>query len=470
MPETRLKAAYDPEKFREDAHAMVDRLADYLKASFNGDDKVITYQDPDAVYKRWKNGNFKDATKALFEDTIRIHNPRYMGHQISPTLPETAITAMISAMLNNGMGVYEMGAAPTVMERLVAEHLCTTLGYPEGSGGFLTSGGTLATLTALLCARRKIAPSNVWEDGHGDKLAIMVSGEAHYCADRAARIMGLGEQGIIRVPVDEDYRIRTDLLENAWDKAKADGLTIFAIVGSAPSTATGMYDDLQQIAAFSAKHRIWFHVDGAHGGAAMFSGKYRHLLAGAKASDSFAVDGHKMMMMPAITTALLFKDVSDSHRTFRQQAEYLLAEGEGDWHNLAKRTFECTKYMMSLHWHSLISKYGNDLFDDFVTNLYDKGHQFGELIAAEEDFELAVTPMSNIVCFRHRPGKLAPEKLDAHNEKIRQALLKDGEFYVVSARLKGAYWMRCTLMNPFTSAAEYNELLKKIRVLARQLA
>lgn len=445
---------------------MVDRLADHLQEGLKGAQQVIQYQAPENLYQRWKEGKFEDPAQALLNDTINIHNPRYMGHQISPALPETAITAMVSAMLNNGMGVYEMGAAPTVMERLVAEHLCETLGYPEGSGGFLTSGGTLATLTALLAARRKIAPSNVWEEGHRERLAIMVSGEAHYCADRAARIMGLGNDGIIKVPVDEHYRMRTELLENHLEKAKADGLTVFAIVGSAPSTATGIYDDLDKIAGFAKRHQIWFHVDGAHGGAAMFSEKYRHLLSGAEISDSFAVDGHKMMMMPAITTALIFRNVTDSHRTFRQQAEYLLAEGEGDWHNLAKRTFECTKYMMSLHWHTLITKYGNELFSEFVTTLYDNGHSFSKLLEKEDDFEIAVKPMSNIVCFRYKRDKLPPEQLDARNERIRRALLDDGMFYIVSARLNSRYWLRCTFMNPFTKEEHFKELMDKIRRLA----
>lgn len=462
MPNDQLKGAYDPEKFRREAHSMVDRIADHLEESLKGANAVIHYRDPQETYNAWKFSEGGDFLDKLLQDSIRIHNSRYMGHQISPTLPETAITAMTSAILNNGMGVYEMGAAPTVMERHVAEHLCHTLGYPDGATGFLTSGGTLATLTALLSARRKYAPTNVWDDGHSGDLAILVSSEAHYCADRAARIMGLGDEGIIRIPVDQEFRMRTDLLDQAFEKATKDGKTVFAIVGSAPSTASGMYDNLEEIANFARKNKIWFHVDGAHGGAAMFSEKYSHLLQGASNSDSFAVDGHKMMMMPAITTALLFRDSADSYKTFRQQAEYLLDATDEDWHNLAKRTFECTKYMMSLHWYSLIRKYGKSLFDEFVTTLYDKGQILAELIDIQEDFELAVKPMSNIVCFRYNPAS-SELSLDELNQQIRKTLLEEGKFYVVSARLKGQYWLRTTLMNPFTSRGDFQDLIKRIR-------
>ena len=163
--------------------------------------------------------------------------------------------------------------------------------------------------------------------------------------------MGLGEHGIIKIPVTKEFSMNTDLLESKFKQAKDKGIEIFAIVGSAPSTATGIFDNLEVIGAFAKKHNIWFHADGAHGGAGVFSNKYKHTLKGIDQADSVVIDGHKMMMMPALTTALLFKDEVNAKTTFTQKADYLLSDSEHeDWYNSGKRTFECTKNMMSIHW------------------------------------------------------------------------------------------------------------------------
>ncbi|MGB5360586.1 MAG: pyridoxal-dependent decarboxylase, partial [Eudoraea sp.] len=330
--------------------------------------------------------------------------------------------------------------------------------------GFLTSGGTLANLTALLSARKNRTGNDVWENGTSNKLAIMVSEEAHYCIDRAARIMGLGEKGIIKIAVDEGFALKTELLEQSYKKTIHEGYEVIAIVGSAPSTATGIYDDLETIGDFAFEKGIWFHIDAAHGGGAIFSSKYKSLLKGMKKADSIVIDGHKMMMMPSITTALLFKEGRDSHNTFRQKADYLLQDSkEEDWYNLAKRTFECTKYMMSLHWYTLLKIYGKSIFDEFVTTLYDLGQEFGELLENDPLFEIAVKPMSNIICFRLINKDKDLLSLNKINSTVRQKLLEEGEFYIVQTKIKDIVYLRATIMNPFTTEEHFKKLLDNIK-------
>jgi L-2,4-diaminobutyrate decarboxylase len=175
-----------------------------------------------------------------------------------------------------------------------------------------------------------------------------------------------------------------------------------------------------------------------------------------------------MMMMPTITTALLFKGGNNSHATFSQKADYLLERSDGeDWYNLAKRTFECTKNMMSIHWFTMLKTYGEGIFDEYVTTLYDLGHQFEELIKNDPQFELAVKPMSNIVCFRYVDVDINTSVLNKINLKIRQQLLDDGEFYIVQTKLRGKYYLRTTIMNPFTTVEHLKQLLVKAKSLGR---
>lgn len=466
-----LQKAYNSELFEQDGQGLIKLLREALDASMQEHrEHVTSWVKPEEEYQFWKDFDTqKLSTQALFktvlERSIHIHHPKYIGHQVTPTVPVSALATLLSAQLNNGMAVYEMGQAGSAIERLVIEKFTQAIGW-KGGNGFLTSGGTLANLTGLLAARKAKASTDIWNEGHDSKLAVLVSAEAHYCVDRAARIMGFGEQGIIKVPVGANYKIKTVLLQEYYDKAVSRGLEVIAVVGSAPSTSTGVYDNLEEISAFAKANNVWFHVDGAHGGAAIFSKKYSPLLKGVAQADSVIIDGHKMMGTAAITTAVLYKNSTDSYATFSQKAQYLWEQNEDpEWFNMAKRTFECTKSMMSLRFFALWNAYGNLFFDDFVSTLYDAGRQFGKLIKQDSDFELFLKPESNIVCFRYTKG-IAASDYDKANKKIRQLLLEDGTFYIVATQLKTGYYLRTTFMNPFTNQDHMKQLLKKIKTIA----
>lgn len=470
-----IHQAYDPEAFRQFGYELVGLLAEHLKAvQQKQGEPAIPLASPEEEFAFWQEdyrnnqgGSPTELFSAVLARSVRVQHPQYMGHQISPAAPVAALASLVDGLLNNGMGVYEMGAAGTSIERLVVKIVAQKMGFGEAADGVLTSGGTLANLTALLAARSVKAPSPVWQEGHREDLALMVSEEAHYCVDRAVRIMGWGEGGILKVPADDKYRMRVELLEECLNKAQKAGKTVIAVVGSACSTSTGSFDDLDAIADFCEKHGLWFHVDGAHGGALSFSEQHRGLLAGIERADSAVMDFHKMLLTPAVATALIFRNGQHSFRTFSQKAQYLWErETDEEWHNLAKRTFECTKLMMGLKAYSLLRTYGPGLWEQYLEQVMNLGQHFAALIREAERFELAVEPQCNIVCFRYRPDGAQGEALNKFNESIRQALLEEGRFYIVKTSLRGNTYLRVTLSNPFTTEMDIRELLGAIEAIA----
>src|SRR5262249_25965069 len=152
------------------------------------------------------------------------------------------------------------------------------------------------------------------------------------------------------VPVDDRFRMQPEALAQAKREAEERGRKVIAVVASAGSTATGAFDPLDAIADFCAAHGLWLHVDGAHGARAMLSPTHRARLAGLSRADSIVWDAHKMMMMPALVTAVLFRDGKRSYQAFAQEASYLFEERslDDEWHNAATRTLECTKLMMGM--------------------------------------------------------------------------------------------------------------------------
>ena len=461
---SKLEKVYDSEEFRKSGHALVDMLADDLKANLDRtNEKVIDFIDPDQNYQNWSDRSFADPVeyfKAVMENSIKLQHPRYIGHQVSAPAPLAVLAGFEGLMLNSGGAIYEMSAASSTLEKVLIDRLKPYFGLDEGDG-IVTSGGTLSNLTALICARNVKASEDVWNVGQKEKYAFMVSEEAHYCIDRAVRVMGWGDAGVIKIPVDNQYTMRVDLLGDYYHKAQRDGIKVLGVVGSAPTTSTGIYDDLLAIGSFCREKDLWFHIDAAHGGPAVFSEKYKHLMDGCHLADSITVDAHKMMMTPSLTTMLFFAESHNSYRTFAQKAQYLWSAGDEEWFNYGKRTMECTKIMLSVRLYALIAIYGMEIFDEYLTKCYDMGRRFGELLKADEHFELAVLPQSNIVCFRVKGEN--KEQTNQNNINIRRALLEDGRFYIVQTVLKELVYLRVSIMNPFTEEKDLNELIATIK-------
>jgi len=394
-----------------------------------------------------------------------------MGHQVATPLPDTILSGLLVGALKNGSGLYEMSPLSAPMEKIVMNFFSKHIGYGYEASGFLTSGGTLANLTALLTARQVKGYGNIWNKGNpeGKQLAIMVSEEAHYCVDRAVRIMGLGDAGIIKIPTNNEFQADVSQLEKIYNNAITDGKIIFAIVGNACSTSVGAYDNLEAIGKFAQKHNLWFHADGAHGGAAIFSKKYKPLIKGIELADSIIIDGHKMMMTAGLITALIYKNGENSYRTFHQKAHYLLENSEEEWFNLTKRTFECTKFNSVLEVYSLIKNFGVDIFDEYITCTYDLAREFAKLLEANSNFEIAHQPESNILCFRILKNGKTPSEINELNAKIRKQLLHDGKFYIVQTMLNDSIYLRVTLMNYLTKIELLEELIEEIMTISKEL-
>lgn len=469
-----LKQAYDPEEFRKSAHELVDILADHLNSCFSKEEeKVLPWKDPNDHFQFWQdyldtgNGNEsqKEFWKRTVKGTIHIHHPNYMGHQCCPSVPMSGLGDLINGTLNNGTAIYEMGPVSSAMERVVIKWLCSSINYPEKAEGIFTSGGSLGNFTAILAARQANSGYDHWQEGKrdGHQPAIMVSAEAHYSVARSVQMLGWGEDAIIKIPTDEKHAMKAELLQEIWEKHTNNGQHIIAIIGNACTTSTGVYDPLDEIANFCEKQSIWFHVDGAHGGVAAISSKYKHLTKGISRADSIVIDFHKMMGVSALTTAVLFKNPDPSYATFEQKASYILNQTkEKEWYNSAQRTVECTKNMMGIKVYAILKQLGPEFFTDYLETCYDLGNTFANIIRKKANFELAHDPQTNIVVFRYIGSKSSNKKLSALNKYIRKRIVEEGKFYIVQTDISNSTYLRTVIMNPFTTNIELENLLSHI--------
>ena len=459
-----------PEEFRRQGHLLIDYLADYLRDCNLSVIPVTTPVYPDDSFLYWKsilkdNGlPLFDLFKDIINKSIHLHHPGYVGHQVSASHPSGILADLIASCLNNGMAVYEMGQVSIAMEKAICELLTQTIGWGPNATGFFTSGGTLANLTALLSARQVYSQSLYWDAGHTtSRYAVMVSSEAHYCIERAVKIMGLGNAGIVHVPVNDNFKVDISTLEQVYNTARANGVEVFAFVANAGSTATGSYDNIDAIASFCKSKKIWLHVDGAHGGAVLFSDKYARLMDGIKHADSMTLDFHKLFQTPILSTTLLYKTEEHSYETFSQGAKYLFQDQSHEWYQLGKKTFECTKPMMVLKAFTLLQQLGVKKLSYDIDYRYDLAKAFASLIDENPDFELATLPESNIVCFRLLFGQIDIKSANQFSQEIRKKINSTGNFYLVQTQIKDTVYLRCSLMNVATNIETLTKLLNEIK-------
>jgi L-2,4-diaminobutyrate decarboxylase len=468
----RLAAAYDPEQFACQSTAVTELLRNHLAHTAARHGPVWPAVRPDELIERWPDPEAGPAVtlEGLLADVLagstHQHHPGFVGQQLSAPPPLVGPVAMLAAILNNSSAIFEGAPVAITLERRVVAWMNRKVGYGEDAAGVLTSGGSLGALTALLAMRQAKVGSDAWSHGlwGAEPCAVLMSQEAHYCNRRACAILGLGERVALQVDTDARFAMSLGSLQTVYHQARALGLRPVAVVANAGSTATGVYDDLAAIGEFCAKHNLWFHVDAAHGGSALLSGRYAPLLRGIERADSVVWDAHKMMLMPSMCTGVLFRNPTHLDNTFRQQATYLLSGLTAHWYEPAARNFEATKPSFVLPLYAAMRILGLPYFAEHVEYAYDLARAFADELQARPDFELLVRPESNIVCFRIRA---AAEESDALQLRLREALNTRGRFFIMRTTMRGAVWLRIVLMNPATRLADLRALLDELGEHAR---
>ena len=321
-----------------------------------------------------------------------------------------------------------------------------------------------------------MSESNIWNKGVKDysNFAVLVSENAHYCVSRSLQIMGLGKDSIMIIPTTETFHVTKEALNQKFKEAKRKKKHIFAVIGSACNTGPGTFEHLNTMADFCEEHNIWFHVDGAHGASLCLSNQFKYLIHGIERANSVVWDAHKMMMMPALCTGVLFKKYEDSFKVIQHKAPYLYeskSEDETkDWYNISKRTIECTKNSMCFKLYMSLKLYGEKLFEDYVNQTLFNARLFARLIKTTENTELAIEPESNIVCFRYVEKNITEKKMNILQAQIRDMVVKSGDSYIVKTILHGKTYLRVTLMNPFSTESDFIDIIDNVKKAGKKLA
>jgi aromatic-L-amino-acid decarboxylase len=429
-----------------------------------------------------------DDCRTIISKSRQNGHPRFFGYVASPATPVGAFADLIASALNSNVTSWRSGPAATEIERTVVRWLGSLIGYDENARGLLTSGGSMANMTALLIAHRakagnEAARRGIWRSDA--PMTLYASEQVHMSIPKAADILGFGRDQVRLVGCDDRFRLNVQLLREHINADLQAGAKPFCIVASAGTTNTGAVDPLSEIAGVAKEFGLWFHVDGAYGAPAALDETKRALFAGLERADSVSLDPHKWLYAPLDCGCLLLRDESRARAAFGQEdADYIkVLEEDADesfafWNygpELSRR-FRALKIWLTLRYYG-VNGIAAAITEDNALAAY-----LATLIGQAEDFELLAEPQLSICCFRYIPQAMWPSpdggprrndelegELNELNEKIMYAVQRGGRAYISSATINGRFALRVCITNFRTTRADLEQTLEIIRSAAHAL-
>ncbi|RMB86226.1 lysine decarboxylase DesA [Streptomyces shenzhenensis] len=420
-----------------------------------------------------------DTTAALDEleeiylrDAVYFHHPRYLAHLNCPVVIPAVLGEAVLSAVNSSLDTWDQSAGGTLIERRLIDWTTARIGLGPAADGVFTSGGTQSNLQALLLAREESKPGRAaWEEGASlASLRILASEVSHFSVKKSAKLLGLGQDAVIPVPVDQDKRMRTVALAHELERCRQDGLTPMAVVATAGTTDFGSIDPLPEIAELCARYGVWLHVDAAYGCGLLASVRHRDRLAGIERADSVTVDYHKSFFQPVSSSAVLVRDAATlRHATYH--AEYLNPRRmvEERIPNQVDKSLQTTRRFDALKLWLTLRTMGADGIGELFDEVCDLAREGWRLLAADPRFDVVVEPALSTLVFRYIPAAVTgPDRIDRANLYARKALFASGDAVVAGTKVGGRHFLKFTLLNPETTAADIAAVLDLIAGHAEQ--
>ncbi len=384
--------------------------------------------------------------------------------------PSNFISAMsdsIATGFNIFSGGWMVSPAAAELEIVTMNWLLKIFGFPiKKGGGIFTSGGSMANLTAIVTARRIKCGDDF------SKAIIYLSDQAHSSNIKAIRVLGFKKEQIRILPTDIDFKLSINKLKNEIAKDRLLGLHPFCFIASAGTTNTGTVDPLHEIADICEEENLWFHIDGAYGGAAILSKKGKKVLNGIDRADSLTVDPHKWFYQPYEIGCLLVKDASWLSNTFSEKPEYLRdIEGNESEINFYDYGIQLTRRFRALKFYMSIKTYGLDAFRKAITYNIELAERVEKMLRKSKNWEIISPATLAVINFRYNPIHLnfSEKELDTLNQEISKRILASKEALLVTTVLSGQIVLRMCLINAKTSIEDVKDTLKLCKHFAKKI-
>jgi aromatic-L-amino-acid decarboxylase len=441
------------ELFRREAHKVVDWIADY----YNEIEQypVKAKSKPGSVFSRIpvEPPDEPEEMKAIFEDFEKIIIPG-ITHWQSPGFyayfpSNSSFPSLLAEMLTSALGAqcmkWETSPAATELEEAVINWLKKMTGLPAGFEGVIQDTASTATLCAIITAREKYTGFQINNVGFVDHSALRVycSTEAHSSVEKAVKISGIGKNNLVKIGVDNEYRMIPRLLELSIAEDIKNGLKPICVVAALGTTGSTAIDPLEEIAAICLKHDVWLHVDAAYAGSALILPEYRFMIKGIEHADSFVFNPHKWLFTNFDCSAYFIKDCDMLVNTFKLVPEYLKSQIQEHVNDYSNWGIQLGRRFRALKLWFVIRSYGIKGLQNKLRKHITIAHELKSWIEQDERFEILAPVYFNLICFRFHPkGVDNLEELNKLNEIIMKEINSTGKIYITHTKLNDKFTLR----------------------------
>ena len=467
-----------PGDFRRHGHDVVDWIADYLE-------RVETFP----VLSPARPGEIRaslpanppmqgEAFDAILADIDKLILPG-ITHWQSPNFfayfpGNGSGPAILGDLLSSGLGVQGMlwatSPACTELETHVLDWMATMLGLPEkflstgAGGGVIQDTASSSTLCAVLAGRERATNFASNQNGCDGKLVAYTSSQAHSSIEKAVKIAGTGSKNLRLIEVDENFAMRPEALRKQIEADRKTGLIPCFVCATVGTTSSNAIDPVAEIGRICRKHNIWLHVDAAMSGTAALCPEFRHIHDGLDYADSYCFNPHKWMFTSFDCDCFYVADRKALIQTLSVLPEYLRNQATEsgavidyrDWQIPLGRRFRSLKLWF------VVRHYGVEGLQHHIRRHVELAQQFTNWIKADERFELAAPVPLNLVCFRHKAG-------DKANQKLMDRLNKSGDLYLTHTRMNDRLTLRVCIGQTYTEERHVKKAWERIEQEADRL-
>jgi aromatic-L-amino-acid decarboxylase len=438
-------------KFRKNAHELVDWMADYLenveqypvRSQVSPGD--IKAQIPDTAPEKAEKFEsiFEDFNKDIMPGITHWQHPSFFAYFPASRGEPSILAEMLTATLGAQCMMWATSPSAAELEEQTMEWLKQMMDLPRQWEGVIQDTASTATLCALLTAREVKSGFRINEEGMDhNRFRVYCSEQAHSSVDKAVMMAGLGRKNLRKIEVDECYAMKSEALQEAIDDDIEEGFEPLCIIGALGTTGSTAIDPIDDLGKIANKMGIWYHIDAAFAGSAFVLPEFRNQFESLDLADSFVFNPHKWMFTNFDCSAYFVKNSQDLVNTFSLTPEYLKTREEDEVNNYKDWGIQLGRRFRALKLWFVIRSMGVEGIRNEISFHIELGQWFAEQVKGHKLFELLAPVPLNTVCFRYNPGGIKDEELNKLNEQVMHRLNDSGKLFLTHTVLDGKFTLR----------------------------
>ncbi len=468
------------EEFKNTAHQFVDWIVEYYKEIEKY--PVKSQVQPGEIFNKLpdtpplKSENiqniFRDFQNIIIPGITHWQSPNFFAYFPANSSYPSLLAEMLTAAMGAQCMKWETSPAAAELEEKVMNWVRELIGLPENFSGVIQDTASTSTLAALVTAREHYSNFKVNNEGfkNFNDLRVYCSTETHSSIEKAVKISGIGKKNLVKINVDNEFRMRTDELVNAIQKDISNSKKPFCVVATLGTTGSTAVDPIKEISGICKKYKLWLHIDAAYAGSALILPEYRKLIAGIENADSFVFNAHKWLFTNFDCSLYFVKDKGILIRTFEILPEYLKTLSDNNVNNYCDWGIPLGRRFRALKLWFVIRSFGVEGLQNTIKYHITLANILKEKIVNTECFELLAPVTFNVICFRYKPkGVNSEKKLNEINEKLLHTINKTGKIYLSHTKLKGKYTLRFVIAQTNVQEKHVNKAWKLIELTSKTL-